>query len=375
MRRVDFHFELPPELIAQHPAPSRDASRLLVVSRPTGAVTHQQFSDFPSLLRPGDLLCLNDTKVLHARLRGTKIPTGGAVEVLLLSAVGENDWWAMLRPGRRLPPGARFQLNDNEGNPVSWEGCVLEKNDAGHFRVQFSGVGNILDILDQIGEVPLPPYIERKGKRHSQEDRERYQTVFAQHRGSVAAPTAGLHFTGEMLERIRQAGVEIHSVTLHVGAGTFAPMKADDLAAHVMHEEVFEIPASTAEAINRAHAEGRRVVAIGTTTCRVLESAARWVRGAEPTVFMEPSVVPRAADVVCAGRGRTRLFLHPPALFHVVGALFTNFHLPESTLLMLVSAFAMPGELDGRERVLNAYAEAVRERYRFFSYGDAMFLQ
>jgi S-adenosylmethionine:tRNA ribosyltransferase-isomerase len=380
MRRLDFHYELPPELIAQHPTLRRDGSRLLVLSRPERSLAHHSFLDFPGFLRPGDLLCVNDTKVLHARLRAVKQPTGGAVELLLLDAVAENDWWVMLRPGKRVRPGSCFQLQFPDGRPAPWTAELLEKNDAGHCRVRFQGNGDILDALNQIGEVPLPPYIEREAVGSSPEDQERYQTVYAQHRGSVAAPTAGLHFTEEVLGTLRRAGVEICPVTLHVGAGTFAPMKADLLAEHVMHEERFEISVATASAVNRALAEGRRVVSVGTTTCRVLESAARCAL--DPT--RAPAVLQSTSGegdgdgvpkVILPGRGRTRLFLYPPAPFLVVRALFTNFHLPESTLLMLVSAFASPGETWGREFMLKAYEEAVKERYRFFSYGDAMFIQ
>jgi S-adenosylmethionine:tRNA ribosyltransferase-isomerase len=382
MRRIDYQYLLPPELIAQHPAARRDGSRLLVLDRPDGELSHHSFLDLPKFLRSGDVLCTNDTKVLHARLRAAKLPTGGAVELLLLESVGPNDWWVMLRPGKRVRPGSLFQLMFPDGRKAPWTAVLVEKNDAGHCRIQFQGNGDISDSLDEIGEVPLPPYIDREGPGSRLEDQERYQTVYARHRGSVAAPTAGLHFTPEVLQTIRDAGVETCSVTLHVGAGTFAPMKADLLADHVMHEERFEISAETARLVNRALAEGRRVVAVGTTTCRVLESVARWVLDATsaPVTFEVAGAkgvgdFGEATGVIRAGKGRTRLFLHPPASFHVVGALFTNFHLPESTLLMLVSAFASPGGIEGREQVLRAYAEAVRERYRFFSYGDAMFVQ
>lgn len=372
MLRTDFHYELPPELIAQVPTAKRDGSRLLVLNRHDGSVAHRQFTDFPRLLRPGDVLCLNDSKVLHARLHGVRVPTGGAVELLLLEEVKANQWWAMLRPGKRLHPGSEFVLTQPTSQRSDWVVRVLDKNESGHCLVQFFGDGNILDVLDQIGEVPLPPYIERSAPAANSADRERYQTVYAARLGSVAAPTAGLHLTSEILEVIRSLGVEVVTVTLHVGAGTFVPMKTDRLDDHQMHSERYEVGVDAASAIQRAKREGRRVVAVGTTTCRVLETAARsCAPGAG--VGSNPGS-PHGADIQ-AGRGRTQLFLYPPSNFQIVDALLTNFHLPESTLLMLVSAFAAPGQMHGRERILSAYAEAVRERYRFFSYGDAMFIQ
>ena len=356
VRTADFHYELPPELIAQTPAPERDQSRLLVFQRPAGQVTHGQFRDLPSCLRAGDVLVLNDSRVIPARLRGEKPGTGGQLEVLLTQENAVNDWWVMLRPGKRARAGTRFLLRSPAGKVTSITASVLAKEADGRCRLRFDGVANVAEALDALGEVPLPPYIQRIGAPSSL-DRERYQTVFARPRGSIAAPTAGLHFTVAMLDRLRSVGVDVQFVTLHVGLGTFAPVKAGRVEDHVMHEESFELGAATAAAINRAKRDGRRVVAVGTTTVRVLESVAA-----------------ANDDTLRATCGRTRIFIHPPFRFRVADALVTNFHLPESTLLMLVSAFATPGETRGRELMLAAYAEAVRERYRFFSYGDAMLI-
>ncbi len=356
MRTADFDYPLPPELIAQAPAPTRDGSRLLVLHRTDSRTEHRQFRELPDYLRAGDVLVLNNSRVLRARLRGHKPSTGGQVELLLVEEVAPNEWWTLLRPGKRVRVGAEIQLRTNGGVASLVRAVVLEKNDEGHCRVRFTGTPNLLDELETHGEIPLPPYIERAA---GTEDDARYQTVFAQPAGSVAAPTAGLHFTPALLDELRARGVQIHFVTLHVGLGTFLPVKADNLADHVMHEERFELPADTADAINAAKREGRRIIAVGTTTVRVLESAA-----ALSTFNFQLSAL----------QSRTRIFIHPPYEFRVVDALLTNFHLPQSTLLMLVSAFAAPGELRGRELMLATYAEAVRERYRFFSYGDAMLL-
>ena len=356
MRTADFDYPLPPELIAQAPAPTRDGSRLLVLHRTDSRTEHRQFRELPDYLRAGDVLVLNNSRVLRARLRGHKPSTGGQVELLLVEEVAPNEWWTLLRPGKRVRVGAEIQLRTNGGVASLVRAVVLEKNDEGHCRVRFTGTPNLLDELETHGEIPLPPYIERAA---GTEDDARYQTVFAQPAGSVAAPTAGLHFTPALLDELRARGVQIHFVTLHVGLGTFLPVKADNLADHVMHEERFELPADTTDAINAAKREGRRVIAVGTTTVRVLESAA-----ALSTFNFQLSAL----------QSRTRIFIHPPYEFRVVDALLTNFHLPQSTLLMLVSAFAAPGELRGRELMLATYAEAVRERYRFFSYGDAMLL-
>jgi S-adenosylmethionine:tRNA ribosyltransferase-isomerase len=356
VRTADFHYELPPELIAQKPASQRDQSRLLVVERRIGALAHRQFRDLLEYLRPGDLLVMNDSKVIPARLRGLKPDSGGAVEALLVEEAAPNIWWVMLRPGKRVRPGTRIEWLDHSGQRTNVSAVCVEKNAEGHCLLRFEGVAQILDHLDQLGEMPLPPYIERAPHANQPADVERYQTVYAQAAGSVAAPTAGLHFTPELLEEIQRRGVGVRFVTLHVGIGTFHPVKVDDVTQHTLHEERFQVPTETAAALAETKARGGRVIATGTTTLRVLESVAR--------EFGE----------VRAMSGRTRLFVYPPATFKVVDALVTNFHLPESTLLMLVSAFVAPGEMRGRELILGTYAEAIRERYRFFSYGDAMFI-
>jgi S-adenosylmethionine:tRNA ribosyltransferase-isomerase len=346
MRAADFDFFLPPELIAQTPAPQRDQSRLLVLHRAQGSITHRSFFDLPEYFSDGDLLVLNDSRVLPARLRARHSRTHGRFEVLLLEENASNDWWTMMRPGKRAGPGTPIDILDKNNNPSGFAATVRDINGEGHRRLEFSGPKNILTELESLGETPLPPYIERFAEQPS--DRDRYQTVYARAPGSVAAPTAGLHFTHELLERIRARGTRICFVTLHVGPGTFAPVKAERLEEHVMHEERFALGAETADALRGAKRAGRRIVAAGTTTLRVLESAAH------------------------AGEGRTRLFIHPPYQFRTVNALVTNFHLPRSTLLMLAAAFAAPGQTSGRDLILRAYEEAVARRYRFFSYGDAM---
>lgn len=353
MRTSDFDYVLPDELIAQTPAPERDQSRLLVLHRSTGEIEHRKFPDLLRFLRPGDVLVLNDSKVIHARLRGINRQTGGEFEILLLEENAPNDWWTMMRPGKRARAGTRIQLVTHTFEKREIEATVVEINPEGHRRLRFNGVENIQNALPTLGEMPLPPYIRRPASASLHSDNERYQTVFAQEQGSVAAPTAGLHFTSTLLERIRAAGIQVCTVTLHVGLATFAPVKAEDLSEHVMHEERFHVPPETAAAIESAS----RVLAVGTTSLRVLESVA---------VTNQGRVVP--------GRGRTRLFVHPPYRFQIVDALLTNFHLPRSTLFMLVSAFAAPGETRGRDLILNAYDAAIRERYRFFSYGDAMLI-
>lgn len=363
MRTADFDFDLPEELIAQWPLPERDRSQLFVVHRASGRFEHRQFRELPELLRAGDVLVLNDSRVVPARLRARNPRTGGRLEILLLEENAPNDWWAMLKPGRRARPGTTLEIERPDGTDAALRATVLATNDEGHRRLQFLGAQDIWSQLEQVGLVPLPPYIHRNGPQNSAmaeppvDDRERYQTVYAAHPGSIAAPTAGLHFTPALLERLRAAGVEICFVTLHVGLGTFAPVKAETVAAHRMHEERYEVSEATARAVNAARAERRRVIAVGTTSLRVLESVAA-AHGGQ----------------LCAERGRTRLFVYPPFEFKVVDALLTNFHLPCSTLLMLVSAFAAPGETRGRDLILNAYAEAIRRRYRFFSYGDAMLI-
>jgi S-adenosylmethionine:tRNA ribosyltransferase-isomerase len=359
---TEFDFHLPAELIAQTPAPQRDQSRLLVLNRNSGQVVHRRFHDLLEHLRPEDVLVLNNSRVIPARLRGANFHTGGQFEILLLEEVSENDWWAMLRPGKRAQVGTQIVVHNNRGERTDVRAVVLEKNEEGHRRLRFECSQNILSLLDTLGEVPLPPYIIRADRRQMESDRARYQTVFADSPGSVAAPTAGLHFTQSFLDQIRSRNVQVCFLTLHVGLGTFAPVKAEKLSAHKMHEERFEIPEATARAINEAKRDGGRVIAVGTTTLRVLESAAHKCE--------------QGSSVACvkAGSGRTRIFIYPPHDFKIVDALLTNFHLPRSTLLMLVSAFAAPNETRGRDLVLAAYAEAIEQRYRFFSYGDAMFI-
>ena len=414
MRTADFDFELPPELIAQVPAERRDASRLLVLDRATGEIAHKNFRDLLNHLRAGDVLVLNNSRVIPARLRGVNEKTGGQFEVLLLEENFVNDWWVMLRPGKRARIGTKIIFRNHAGAATNITADVIATNDEGHRRLRFNfpnnpntkalpataepfslspsegeragvrgraetqrttPVQNILSFLDQLGELPLPPYIERAAGKTSDTDLDRYQTVFAQPAGSVAAPTAGLHFTPQLLDEIRARGVQVYFVTLHVGLGTFAPVKADSLAEHVMHEERFEVSEATANTVNTAKREGRRVIAVGTTSVRVLESAFVVPPLGGP---VSPATQPPkggTTSTIASGPGRTRIFIHPPHHFKIVDALLTNFHLPRSTLLMLVSAFAAPGELRGRELVLRTYSEAVRERYRFFSYGDAMFIQ
>jgi S-adenosylmethionine:tRNA ribosyltransferase-isomerase len=362
MRSADFDFDLPAELIAQEPAPCRDQSRLLVLDRTSGSVTHRTFLNVLEYLRAGDVLVLNNSRVIPARLRGINAHSGGQFEVLLLEEVAMNDWWVMLRPGKRAPIGTQISFRDTSGNLTAVRASVLEKNAEGHRRLRFNGTANIDELLDLLGEVPLPPYIVRANTNQRQVDQERYQTVFAQTSGSVAAPTAGLHFTKTLLDEIRSRGVQVCFLTLHVGLGTFAPVKTETLAGHTMHEERFEVPEETARSINEAKVGSRRVIAVGTTTLRVLEATA----AAATSGHSSSSVIP--------GPGRTRIFIHPPYDFKIVDALLTNFHLPRSTLLMLASAFAAPRETRGRELVLATYAEAIRQRYRFFSYGDAMLL-
>jgi S-adenosylmethionine:tRNA ribosyltransferase-isomerase len=355
MRVSDFAYDLPDELIAQQPAP-RGESRLLEMDRGSGTVRHLHVSDLPSLFRAGDLLVVNDTRVFAARLLGRRVPSGGAVECLLLGTAierrddGSSVYEALVHPGQKLKPGARVRFEDAAGGR-GLTGEILEQRFFGRRRVRLvsetPGDPRDLDaLIDAIGHVPLPPYIKR-GDLDG--DRERYQTVYARDRGSVAAPTAGLHFTPALLDAIAERGVERASVTLHVGYGTFKPVRADVVEDHAVDPEPYEIGPDAADAIARARAERRRVVAVGTTTTRALEDAAL-----------------RGEGTVRAGRAQATVFIHPGFSFQVVGGLMTNFHLPQSSLLMLVSAFA------GRDRVLAAYAEAVRLRYRFYSYGDAM---
>jgi S-adenosylmethionine:tRNA ribosyltransferase-isomerase len=354
---ADFNFVLPENLIAQHPAPQRDASRLLVLRRNNGETEHRQFLNLLDSLRSGDVLVLNDSRVIPARLRAINPTTGGKFEILLLEENSRNDWWAMMRPAKRALLGSELALGDLQGARSEISATVIGANVEGHRRLKFSSECDIAELLDKLGEIPLPPYIKRGAGNLSEEDRLRYQTVYAGEQGSVAAPTAGLHFTPELLNEIRARGIHICFVTLHVGLGTFAPVKAERIEDHVMHHERFHVSSKVAEEINQAKAEQRRVIAVGTTSVRVLESIAREHNGR-----------------VVAGSARTNIFIYPPFRFRIVDALLTNFHLPRSTLLMLVSAFAAPDETSGRERILAAYAEAVRQRYRFFSYGDAMLI-
>ena len=356
MRTADFHFDLPLELIAQQPAAKRDESRLLVVHRTDRRTEHRRFQDVLDYFQPGDVLVLNNSRVIPARMHGVNPKTGGKFEILLLEENSVNDWWAMMRPGKRAQVGTKIQLLDKSNSPTTLFAEVLDFNDEGHRRLKFSGTENLFHELDRLGEIPLPPYIERHGEQP--DDKERYQTVYAKFAGSVAAPTAGLHFTPELLEKIRARGVKVCFITLHVGAGTFLPVKAENMAEHKMHAERFEISEETAAMVNAAKAASHRVIAVGTTATRALETAAR-----------------QNAGKLNVYAGKTDIFIYPPATFQIVDALLTNFHLPESTLLMLVSAFAAPGEkIRGRDLILAAYTEAVRERYRFFSYGDAMLL-
>ena len=340
MKTHDFYFDLPEELIAQTPLERRDASRLMVLDKNTGAWTHRHFYDLPDLLRPGDCLIMNDSRVLPARLLGQRLPGGGACEVLLLIDRGNKVWECLVRPGKKLRRGAKVSFGDGE---LTAE--IVDEVEGGNRLVRFDYDGIFLEVLERLGKMPLPPYIKAE-----LEDQERYQTVYSRVNGSAAAPTAGLHFTKELMETIQNKGVPIGYVTLHVGLGTFRPVKEEDITDHDMHSEYCVIPRETADLINRTKANGGRVVCVGTTSCRTIES---W---AEEDGHME------------AKAGWTNIFIYPGYRFKVMDALITNFHLPESTLIMLVSALA------GREHVLAAYEEAVRQRYRFFSFGDAMFI-
>ena len=339
MKTSDFDFQLPEELIAQTPLERRDASRLLTLDRESGAVGHHHFYDLPRFLRPGDCLVLNDSRVLPARLIGHR-PTGGACEVLLLVDKGGDLWECLVRPGRKLKPGAQVIFGDGQLTAT-----VEEELNDGKRAVRFHYQGIFLEILEQLGRMPLPPYIKAE-----LQDRERYQTVYSKVSGSAAAPTAGLHFTRELLREIQALGVSVGYVTLHVGLGTFRPVKEEEIEGHDMHSEYCVIPQETAKLINRTKAAGGRVICVGTTSCRTIES---W---ADESGRMEMKA------------GWTNIFIYPGYRFKVMDALITNFHLPESTLIMLVSALA------GREHVLSAYEEAVRKQYRFFSFGDAMFI-
>ena len=340
MKTKDFDYALPEELIAQTPIERRDASRLLCLDKATGEFSHHHFYELPDFLKPGDCMILNNSRVLPARLLGKRLPGGGACEVLLLIDRGEQTWECIVRPGKHLRAGARMSFGDGE---LTAE--VTQVLEGGNRMVRFSYEGIFLEVLEHLGKMPLPPYI-----REELQDRERYQTVYSKVNGSAAAPTAGLHFTPELLGRIQEKGVKLGYVTLHVGLGTFRPVKEEDITDHDMHSEYCVIPQETADLINETKANGGRVICVGTTSCRTIES---W---AKEDGHMEASA------------GWTDIFIYPGYKFKVMDALVTNFHLPQSTLIMLVSALA------GREHVLAAYEEAVRERYRFFSFGDAMFI-
>ena len=340
MKTSDFYYDLPPELIAQDPLEDRSSSRLMVLNKETGEVSHHVFREVTSFLEPGDCLVLNNTKVIPARLMGVREETGGAVEVLLLKRRADDVWETLVRPGKKARPGTKLVFGDGllhaEGLEVVEEGNRL-------IRFQYEGIWE--EVLDRLGEMPLPPYIT-----HKLQDKNRYQTVYAKYEGSAAAPTAGLHFTQELLREVEKKGVDIAYVTLHVGLGTFRPVKVENLAEHHMHSEYYQVSGEAAEKINRAKESGHRVICVGTTSCRTVESAC------DENGHLE------------AGCGDTDIFIYPGYRFKVLDALITNFHLPESTLVMLVSALA------GREHVLSAYEEAVREKYRFFSFGDAMLI-
>ena len=341
MKTSDFYYDLPEELIAQDPLDDRASSRLLVLDKETGATRHMHFFDLPTLLGPGDCLVLNDSRVLPARLLGHREPTGGAVEVLLLIDRGDKVWECLVRPGRKLKPGTRLSFGDG-----SLKAEVVEVCEGGNRLVRFEYEGIFLETLERLGKMPLPPYIKAELS-----DPERYQTVYSREVGSAAAPTAGLHFTRALLEQVQEMGVKVCYVTLHVGLGTFRPVKEEEITDHEMHSEYCMISAETAETINRTKREGGRVICVGTTSCRTIES---WA--AEDGTLKE-----------CAGW--TNIFIYPGYRFKALDCLITNFHLPESTLLMLVSA------LTGRERMLETYTEAVKMEYRFFSYGDAMLIR
>lgn len=341
MRKEDFYFDLPEELIAQDPLEDRSSSRLLVLDKETGRVEHHVFRAIIDYLQEGDCLVINDTKVIPARLIGSKIGTDAKIEVLLLKRKENDVWETLVKPGKKAKVGTRISFGD--GLLV---GEVVDIVEEGNRLIHFEYEGIFEEILDQLGQMPLPPYIT-----HQLEDKNRYQTVYAKHSGSAAAPTAGLHFTPELLKEIEEKGVQIARVTLHVGLGTFRPVKVDNILEHHMHSEFYQIEEEAAEKINRAKESGHRVICVGTTSCRTIESAAD------------------KNGKLHATNGWTEIFIYPGYEFKVLDCLITNFHLPESTLVMLVSALA------GREQVLSAYEEAVKEKYRFFSFGDAMFIK
>ena len=341
MNLHDFYYDLPKELIAQNPLTDRASSRLMIMDRKTGEITHEVFRNIVNYLRPGDCLVLNDTKVIPARLFGTRCDTGAAVEILLLIRKSDTDWECLVRPGKKARTGCQLSFGDGK-----LFGEIIDVKEDGNRIIRFSFDGIFEEILDQLGQMPLPPYIT-----HKLEDKTRYQTVYAVHDGSAAAPTAGLHFTKELLAQIEEKGIQIAKVTLHVGLGTFRPVKEENILDHHMHSEYYIVTEETAEMINRARQNGGRIICVGTTSTRTLESVAQ------------------EDGTMQASSGWTDIFIYPGYRFKVTDCLITNFHLPESTLVMLVSAFST------RENILHAYQAAIEEKYRFFSFGDAMFLQ
>lgn len=341
LQKSDFYFDLPEELIAQDPLEDRSSSRLLVLDKETGETSHHIFKEVINYLNPGDCLVLNNTKVIPARLIGHKEDTGAAIEVLLLKRKENDIWETLVKPGKKCKPGTKIVFGEG-----LLHATVLETVEDGNRLIQFTYEGIFEEILDKLGEMPLPPYIT-----HKLQDKNRYQTVYAKYEGSAAAPTAGLHFTKELLKQIEEKGIDIAYVTLHVGLGTFRPVKVDNILEHHMHSEFYQVTKEAADKINKAKKEGHRVICVGTTSCRTVESAAD-----------ENGMVKEGCD-------NTEIFIYPGYKFKVLDALITNFHLPESTLVMLVSALA------GREHILNAYEEAIREKYRFFSFGDAMLIK
>ena len=341
MKTADFYYDLPKELIAQDPLEDRSASRLMLLDRNTGAVSHSIFREITRELHPGDCLVINNTKVIPARLYGVKERTQAKIEILLLKRRENDIWETLVKPGKKCRPGTVISFGEG-----LLTGTVLDVVDDGNRLIQFAYEGIFEEVLDRLGEMPLPPYIT-----HQLQDRSRYQTVYARYDGSAAAPTAGLHFTPSLLDEIRSMGIKVAEVTLHVGLGTFRPVKVEDVTQHHMHSEFYMVDEETARTINEAKAAGGRIICVGTTSCRTLETAAD------------------ENGILRAGSGWTDIFIYPGYRFKIMDALITNFHLPESTLLMLVSAFA------GKEHIMNAYEEAVREKYRFFSFGDAMFIR
>lgn len=339
MKLENFNYDLPTNLIAQEPAEPRDSCRLMLVDKKTGEWEHQSFRDILNEIRAGDVLVFNNTKVIPARLYGQRKGTGGKVEMLLLSPKGNDNWEVLVKPGKKALPGTEIVFNEH----MSCQ--IVDKTDFGGRIAHFKYNVEFDSILDQIGEMPIPPYIHKK-----LEDKNKYQTIYAKYKGSAAAPTAGLHFTEELLEEIKNRGAGVYFVTLHVGLGTFRPVAKENIEEHEMHKEWYDVPQITADAVNRAKTEGRRIIAVGTTSVRTLESAGQ-------------------TGTLVAGGGWTQLYIYPGYEWNIVDAIVTNFHLPESTLIMMMAAFA------GTNHILSAYKEAVNQKYRFFSFGDAMFLR